>query len=115
MLPLLDQRPEVRPSIFRGFKSRSDRWAEPILIRHLTESDPSTVAAAAYALARIRAHSAIPAMIDAMKADAPGHPTHSIGSALARLTGTRRDDTHDGVWWEAWWQENRTRFENQNR
>jgi hypothetical protein len=54
---------------------------------------------------------AIPYLIGAIIADESGKAVHNVGSyALADLTGVNYAASHDGAWWRAWWEKNKSRY-----
>jgi len=55
---------------------------------------------------------AVPVLIDLLVRDESGHAIYGIGwFALTPLTGVDYDESHDGPWWQTWWEDNKAEFE----
>ncbi len=53
----------------------------------------------------------IPELIALIEADNSYDTVYGIGYyALSRLTGVKYDKGHDGAWWRAWWEANKSRY-----
>jgi HEAT repeat protein len=88
-------------------------WAVPELIALLarTPSESSAITVGARALAEIGDPTAIPAMIGMIAANPCYDTIYGIGYfGLGKLTGVFYDESHDGDWWIAWWEQNKGRF-----
>lgn len=60
----------------------------------------------AMALAEIGDRSVIPAMIEIIEGDNTYDTVYGVGYfGLSKLTGVRYDESHDGAWWRAWWEQ----------
>jgi len=62
-------------------------------------------------VAQFQDPSAIPFMIGAIEAKEGYDTVYGIGYfGLGRLTGVDYDDSHDGAWWRAWWNESKVQY-----
>jgi predicted esterase len=73
---------------------------------------PSTLTwTAASVLASINDPKTIPKMIEAIEADDTNATIYGIGYyGLAKMTGVKYDEKHNGAWWRVWWNENQQRY-----
>lgn len=103
VVPAIRSRPALRASALRALGRKGASWALEILLPWLSDSDDDAVLAAAEALAEIGDPRAIPAMVEALRADPSRGRLYNIGNfGLALLTGVEYEATHDGAWWEKW-------------
>lgn len=125
--------PSVLDASFRALGRPDCKWAQESILEHLrrasaieavAEVDPSSPApdrngvalpagtmSAASALAEIDDPAAIPALIEILVHDRSGRMNYDVGYfGLARLTGVKWHESHDGAWWLDWWEKNMRRL-----
>jgi predicted esterase len=115
----LDQQvpPRVRSAAVGSLARDDCRWAVDLLVDVLKEAagqaDRRAVLwSTAGALAEIGDPKAIPPMIAVIEADNTYDTVYGVGHfGLGKLTGVKYDDKHDGAWWRAWWEENKSRYQ----
>ncbi len=67
--------------------------------------------AAVMSLAKIADPRDVPRMIGLIEADASGGQDYWVGYfGLRGMTGVSWDESHDGAWWRAWWEANRSGY-----
>lgn len=102
ILPIIHSRPALRAAALRALGQKGASWALEFLIPFVSDSDDDVVLAAAEALAEIGDLRAVPAMVEALKADPTLGRIYNLGNfGLEPLTGIEYDPSHDGAWWEA--------------
>ena len=53
----------------------------------------------------------MPWLIGMIEADGTYSSIYAVGwLGLGKLTGVSYDKSHDGAWWRAWWEKNKSRF-----
>jgi hypothetical protein len=86
----------------------------PGLLRHYAEgrvTEQGNVWSWAMQVAQFQDPTAIPFMIGAIEAKGGYETVYGIGwFGLGRLTGVDYDESHDGAWWRAWWNENKGQY-----
>ncbi|MCE9582056.1 MAG: HEAT repeat domain-containing protein [Planctomycetes bacterium] len=103
VLPIVRARPAARAAALRALGRKGAKWSVEHLTPWVADSDEDVFLAAAEALAEIGDAKAIPAMVEAMKADPSPSRTYNLGNfGLGPLTGVEYDAAHDGKWWEDW-------------
>jgi predicted esterase len=115
VLPLLDSdRAEVRSAAARLLGRKGNGWAVDPLLAALRASAHDKNGNAwdyAAALGEIGEARAIPPMIETIADDNTYNTVYGVGYfGLSKLTGVRYDESHDGAWWQTWWQREQKRF-----
>ena len=101
VLAIVRGRPSLRAAALRALGLKGASWAVEHLLPWVADSDEDVFLAAAEALAEIGDPRAIPAMVEAMKADPSPGRRYNLGNfGLEPLTGIEYDAAHDGRWWE---------------
>ncbi len=101
VLPIVRGRPTLRSCALRALGRKGASWAVEHLVPWVSDSDEDVFLAAAEALAEIGDPQAVPAMIEALKADPSPTRIYALGNfGLSPLTGIEYDPRHDGNWWE---------------
>jgi RNA polymerase sigma-70 factor (ECF subfamily) len=109
---------EVRAAAIGALEGRQNAWAIDLLLDVLKESlkeeDGSfktIVGAVAGTLASFDDPRVIPTMIAVIEADNTYDTVYGVGYfGLGRLTGVEYDESHDGAWWQRWWEKNKERY-----
>jgi hypothetical protein len=123
--------PSVVDASFRALARPDCAWAKDTILEHLRRAStieqihpaPASAEAegnaqafagtssAASALAEIGDPAAIPALIEILVHDRSGRMNYDVGYfGLAKLTGVKWQESHDGAWWLEWWEKNRRRL-----
>ena len=122
ILPMLldDRQPtHVRRAAVDALARPDNKWAVAPLLRVLRDSVTASnhddrrdlIWGVAIALSEIGDPGAIPEMIAAIAHDNTYDTVYGVGYfGLAKMTGVRYDESHNGPWWRSWWERERTRF-----
>jgi predicted esterase len=117
ILPLLagDQPMDVRVRAANIFSRIKATFATEALLTALVDAtrdgERHQLWQFSMALGELQVPSTIPTMIGLIEARGGYDTVYGIGYfGLGKVTGVRYDESQDGAWWRAWWQENRQRF-----
>ncbi|KAF0246373.1 MAG: hypothetical protein FD180_731 [Planctomycetota bacterium] len=101
VLAIVRGRPSLRAAALRALGRKGASWAVEHLLPWVADSDEDVFLAAAESLAEIGDARAIPAMVEAMKADPSPSRIYNLGNfGLGPLTGLEYEPSRDGKWWE---------------
>jgi hypothetical protein len=119
ILPLLEpgRLEEVRTAAAAALEGEQNGWAVDALLGALTSAVAEKsggrgfIWACAGSLGRIGEKKVIPHLVALIELDGTYDTVYGVGYfGLWRLTGVSYDESHDGVFWRSWWEENRGRF-----
>ena len=109
---------EVQTAAIRALVGKNNIWSIEVILPILDKEFKSDNARQSYytevanTVETTKYYEAIPKLIEIIKRD-PKHATYYIGYfGLSRLTGVSYHESHDGEWWENWWEKNKSRFIN---
>lgn len=106
----------IRNRAMGALTGKNNLWATDVLIGLLDQefkdkdTKKSYYSGVARAIEKMNDYSAIPRLIEVIKRD-PEDGVYDIGYfGLSRMTGVEYDKSHDGEWWDQWWERNKSRF-----
>lgn len=70
--------------------------------------------AVAHGVWRAENYDVVPKLIEVMKRDPEDAKREISNAGLGQLTGVRYHYSHDGEWWEKWWENNKSRFQTES-